>query len=610
MKMNKKLPSVLILLTSLTPLILIPTLNDPTRLPKLVWIFILTALLLTFNIRERLFSSRNTFILPVLLILLWNLVSIHRSTNVYESINAVVILLLFITFYLTMENLLTRKTVRIETFLNYILLVSAIVSIYGILQITGWDFLHWELKHSPLSTLGRRNFAAEYLVMIIPYLYYLIYSTKQRSKRILAILLLFLFITHLGFTFTRASYIAFFFSSLFFILTVMNKRRTVGLKISVVLLILLTLTRPSFSSSTTFQPGTVKSRLLIWNITFKMIADSPVFGVGLGNFSILYSHYAVGETAAVRGKSINIGNVHNDYLETSAETGIPGLLLFLYLLFTAAKTAFVLYKKSGRNEKLLIAGIAASVVAISFNALASFPFKNPSTSLLFWANLAFLGAMYRKEKQVTIKVPHQILGVYLVIFLLTGLTLSYRAILSSSYMFKAKNSGGLDSLKFAEVAIRYNPLSFESFHYAGTVNMNMGNYEKAYDYLIKAKKMHPYFDSIHNNLGMVYLFTGHPEEAEQSFLTALRLNPESPEFNNNLGFLYVNTGRPEQSIRYLHKAISLKQDFYLAHFSLGMAYYLKNDQKEAEKYFRKTIEINPSFQPAREYLKKLKTSNF
>lgn len=603
--MDKKFKSAVILLIALTPLVLIPNLNDPTNLPKLAWIFLITTLLLIYNLKEKVFNAGNTFIIPALLILFWNLVTLHRSVNLYAGIYAVLILILFITFYATLENLIVRDTGQIDVLIKTILVVSVIISLYGLLQLTGRDFLRWELKHSPLSTLGRRNFAAEYLVMIIPYAYYIIASAKQKKDKTLKILLLPLFLAHLVFTFTRASYIAFFFSTLFFILIITGIKKIPSGKTAAILLVLLILTQPLFSSSTTFERGTVKSRILIWNITLKMVRHNPVLGVGPGNFALLYPHYAIDETGALRGQSLNVGNAHNDYLETAAENGIPGLLFFLYLFLAAAQTSIALYRRAGEREKLLIAGISASIVAICVNALASFPFKNASTSLLFWANLSFLGALHRKNRETGQAIPYRALQVYLAIFILTGLMFSYRGITASNNMFKAKNSRGIHSLKFAEDSIKYNSFSFESAHYAGTVAMNTGDYQKAYDYLIQAEKLHPYYDSIHNNLGMVYLLTGNHKEAEESFLRAFELNPGSPEFNNNLGFLYVNTGRPDMAIEYLQRAISLKQDFYLAYFSLGLAYYLNEDYEQAEKSFRKTLEINPAFHPAQEYLDKL-----
>ena len=601
--MNRKINNIIIFGLAVTPLVLIVNLNDPTNLPKFVWIFLVTAVLLGLGIKQKLFNTRNTFIIPVLLILFWNLATLHRCVNIYQGIYSVLILIMFITLYASLENFIAQDTGRIDVFIRNILIVSVMISVYGFMQLAGIDFIQWALKNSPFSTLGRRNFAAEYLVMITPYLYY-VTATKQRKEKILLFILLALFIAHLAFTFTRASYIAFVLSSLFFLFLAGMRKMPAG-KTAAVLLAMLILTRPSFSAINTFEKGTLKSRFLIWNISLKMIKNNPVMGVGPGNFSIMYPEYATGEINALRGPSLNIGNAHNDYLETAAETGIPGLLLFLYLLFIAAKTSLFLYKKE-TEKKLLIAGIASSILAICINALASFPLKNAATSFLFWANLSFIGGLYRKEKKIGYTISSRILRGYLAVFLLTGVTLSYSGLIASRYMFMAKNATGISSLKFAEDSIKYNPFSFASMHHAGTAAMNVGDYAKAEQYLLRAEQLDPCYDSTHNNLGMVYFLTGNFGAAEKSFLNALRFNADSPEFNNNLGFVYINTGRYDEAIVYFEKALNAKQDFHLALFGTGLAYFMKHENMKAAEYFRRTLDINPDFLPAQEYMRKIR----
>jgi putative inorganic carbon (hco3(-)) transporter len=602
--MNKNFKTALLLLLSLTPLVILRGINNPFDLPKLVWIFIATFLLLNINIKEKLFSMRNTFIIPALLILFWNLFTLQRCINVYAGMYAILILLLFITLYASLENLIAQDTGRIKTFFNYILIVSVVISLYGILQVAGIDPLRWTFKNTPLSTLGRRNFAGEYLVMIIPYLYSLI--ALKDKKKVFSVPLLILFITHLVFTFTRASYIGFFFSSLLFIGLAGIKKLPAG-KTAVILIGLLILSQPSFSAVSTFEKGTVKSRFRIWDISLKMIKDNPLMGVGPENFSITYPEYAAKYPEGMLA-SHRVSHAHNDYLETTVETGIPGLLLFLYMLFTVARTSFFVYRKvSDREKKILTAGISASILAICVNALASFPFKNAVTSMLFWVNLAFIGALYREVTTTRpLKIPYKALSIYLTVFVITGLTLSYRGVKASRYIYKAKNPARYgDPLQMAEKSLQHNPLSFENTFTTAKIAIDRGLYQQAYKHLLMAKELQPYYYGTYDNLGIAYFRTGHYEEAERSYLESLRLNPHMPEPHNNIASIYIETGRYDEAITHLEKAISLRPAFYLAAFNMGMAYYLKEDYKEAEEYFTRTLEINPSFQPAREYLEKL-----
>lgn len=587
-------------LISLTPLIFIPYLRNSFYLPKLIWIFLTTILLFATCIKDNLFRYRNVFILPAGLLFIWSLIALTRCINIFEGIHSILVFILFITFYVLLENFVAREVSVIDIFITYLIGISFVVSLYGLFQVAGIDFLSWEVRNSALSTLGRRNFAAEYLVMVIPYVYYLV--IKERRWWLYIVLIS--SVMHLIFTFTRASYLGFFVSSVLFFMFY-------GIKIPVrkrltVVLIILLLSRICFSGVKTFEPGTVKSRLLIWNITLKMIRANPVIGVGPGNFFINYPYYGIGEEEALRGVSLVVDRAHNDYLEVCAEEGIVGLILFLYLLYSFFRVAFILYREADRESRLLMAGIICSVVGICVNALASFPFNNPSTQLLFWVNVSFAGGLYRKVRgERPVKMNYSLLKIYLAVFIITGSIVGIMGIRASRYMYIARNTKNNLSLQFAERAILYNPFSFKYLHFAGTTAMNLNDYQKAYDLLTRAAKLHPYYDSTRNNLGLTYLFTGNLEKAEEEFLTALKLNPDSYEFNNNIGFLYLITERYDEAIRYLKRAIQLKSDAYLSFYSLGVAYYKKGDYKEAKQQFLKVYEINPDFEPVKKYLQEL-----
>ncbi|MCM8776892.1 MAG: tetratricopeptide repeat protein, partial [Candidatus Omnitrophica bacterium] len=226
--------------------------------------------------------------------------------------------------------------------------------------------------------------------------------------------------------------------------------------------------------------------------------------------------------------------------------------------------------------------------------------------LIFWVNISFAGGLYRKLKgEKPVKVNYSLLKIYLVLFTLVGSIVSIMGIKASRSIYIAKHTKGNISLQFAERAVLYNPFSFKYMHFAGTVAMNLDEYQKAYKLLTKAVNLHPYYDSIHNNLGMTYFITGDFKKAEESFLTALKLNPDSYEFNNNIGFLYLHSERFDEAIKYLQKATQLKKDAFLSFYSLGVAYYMKTQYDRAKEQFRKALEINPSFYPAKEYLEKI-----
>jgi len=82
-------------------------------------------------------------------------------------------------------------------------------------------------------------------------------------------------------------------------------------------------------------------RLLPFLAAIDMTRDHPLLGVGPGCFKYHFMPYRVALAGKypgdwTRGFPMNWGEVHNDHLQVSSETGIPGYLLFLTALALCA----------------------------------------------------------------------------------------------------------------------------------------------------------------------------------------------------------------------------------------------------------------------------------
>jgi putative inorganic carbon (hco3(-)) transporter len=100
--------------------------------------------------------------------------------------------------------------------------------------------------------------------------------------------------------------------------------------------------------------GAARSRLEIWRGTLKMIADHPL-GVGPANFYQTIGRYS----PAHEGR-----DAHNTILKSAAELGIPGMLLYLYLVFNAIRMTFQIRR---RMKKLSVP--SAQQVALTSYAI-------------------------------------------------------------------------------------------------------------------------------------------------------------------------------------------------------------------------------------------------
>ena len=109
----------------------------------------------------------------------------------------------------------------------------------------------------------------------------------------------------------------------------------------------------------------VIERVAHWQAALNMISAHPLLGVGAGNYSAVYSQYMV------PGWTLSLGHAHNFYLNMAAETGIPGLLVYLTVLVVAAIHVVKWLARSGERQinprqylwRGVLAGVLGALVA-------------------------------------------------------------------------------------------------------------------------------------------------------------------------------------------------------------------------------------------------------
>jgi O-antigen ligase len=121
----------------------------------------------------------------------------------------------------------------------------------------------------------------------------------------------------------------------------------------------------------------------LWQVAWRIAAQRPATGVGLGNFTV-YSPRYVREPGPLKFVDLiaeRPHTVHNTYLQLLTETGIAGLVLFLAVLAAslgAAWQAAALFERHGDDafatlSRGLFAATVAVLVAAVFVTLGSHP---------------------------------------------------------------------------------------------------------------------------------------------------------------------------------------------------------------------------------------------
>jgi putative inorganic carbon (hco3(-)) transporter len=145
------------------------------------------------------------------------------------------------------------------------------------------------------------------------------------------------------------------------IMATFSKRKllmVVGLALAAITLVLFgpqgALDRYRTIPTATTSDASAIGRLQAWSTGIKMARAHPLVGVGLRNFVLVFPQYSQ-DTPRV---------THNAVLEMLAETGVPGCLLFLCMIFATVGRMFLLWRRARRNEATRYLGSYCQIVMV------------------------------------------------------------------------------------------------------------------------------------------------------------------------------------------------------------------------------------------------------
>jgi O-antigen ligase len=250
-----------------------------------------------------------------------------------------------------------------------------VVALFAIPHYYGLDPY---LKDIPqlISTIGQKNWVSNYLAMIFPivFAYFLL---EENKKKIIYYLLLSILYTILIICQSRGIWISagltlilgIFFLYKFKLINILkkNKKWLFLLLLTFALITVFYSTQNPLNKNIDTIPQRITSvyedkfsslnpRLLIWKTTLEMIKDRPFLGISIGLFKMDYLDYQAGFLQE-NPNYLNYGSrseeAHNEYLQLTAELGIIGLGIFLYILFIFYGSAlkFLKERKEGKGKK-------------------------------------------------------------------------------------------------------------------------------------------------------------------------------------------------------------------------------------------------------------------
>ncbi len=627
----------------LPPLFFINGLYDMYSLPKSALLAILAPItgitFIMYALSQKDFSIVNCLkqpALPLILFVGYALVSLLWGINKYSGILSLESwICLSIFFFISLNFYKGFDHIKIVS--TIMTLAGVTVATIGIFQFFGKNPSFLYQAAVPGSTFGNKNFAAQFVVAIIPFSIYTAYLYRENKARILFGLFPFTLIFFLIVTRTRGAWLAsiaglltgtgllLFYLIKNRLLYKIDLKNLLGKQFMryivpglVLFIILISFTfMPSdkktkksinldfgqeLKSIANTKEGSAHWRLTAWANTLEMIKDKPLFGTGIGNWQFYYPLFA--QKGAI-DKDFNedrqAKRAHNDYLQIAAELGLPGIILFLWFLGSLIFCGLKIIRSDESQEWafLGIAGISA-IISIMGNAMFSFPFQEalPPFFLAVIASMITFGR-FRKTERIKVQSKPVLIPVlvFFIILAVFNMMWGYRLCMADYYFLEGKRFNKAKmferSLRPLRQSMKLNPHNFRVYSLLGRSFNELKRYHDSVPINKKALKLHPYYINCMNNLGNALRGIHHVDDSIEIYNRALELFPNFAEAHNNLGIAFKEKKDIEASIKEYKKAIEIDPSYEKAYNNLGNVFLSQNKVDEAIDYYRKTIQLDP-----------------
>jgi O-antigen ligase len=458
--------------------------------------------------------------IPFLGFVIASLLSLLHAINGRVVIQSLVLAVFFFQLLLIIANVLRdRKDVHL---LLFAMLVSGfLASLYGLFQYLGvlpGPFGGTGLNEL-ISTLGNRNYLGGFLTYLMFPSVILVLSPHWRWVRIVSIVMLtFCFGVALLLQQTAVSVslwttlIALAIGwTIFRPVAPIRKNRIWILILVVALAVIFLVESPSsplnsvtgFSAENTSWIGQIwernsgKTRSWDWWVGWEMFVDSPVVGIGLGNYKLNFLAYKADFLSTPRGEAYSFyipraAQAHNDYVQALAELGLIGALAILgFIMLLVLSFWLRLHQTKDEDKRLDLLLLACGVVPVFVHALVSFPAHLPSSSLVFIAviGIAF-SRIYGDTSIRTLTLTRWPLKASVLTIFVLGLAVSGFAIADLSANFLMTE--GIQQLQLGNThvaesllssSLRYDFAPRQTYYHLASAQLRLNKLDEAWENL-------------------------------------------------------------------------------------------------------------------------------
>ncbi len=306
-----------------------------------------------------------------------------------------------IMFLVALTNMVKDKN-QLQGLIFTLVLSATLVALYGLLQSRMgivMDDAWLDVENSPdvqvrvYSVFLNPNILAEYLIAVIPLGIAMFWVAKKPFKKLILAGMILVMVLALVLTMSRGGWLGFAFSIFIFILLVRPKWLIALIPIGFFSIPFLPASIASrLLSITNFADSSIAYRFKMWDITLEIIEKYWTSGVGFGHlpFKRVYETYI---------RTMPIYHSHNSFLQTAAEQGLPGLLIFIAMFWLIMKYTYLAIKDAKRDsyQYIMGAGMISSLACVLMHGMFENILYIPRIIFTFWILIGFMLIIVKRK---------------------------------------------------------------------------------------------------------------------------------------------------------------------------------------------------------------------
>ena len=336
----------------------------------------------------RLNLARTPLNLPILLYAAALVIAVILSPFKMHSLSAFKEEWLLLIFFLIVNNV--KKEGEMEKLLTILIAVSTLVGLYAVWQhYSGMDLYRGaslEPRGSVFLSLGffshHLTFGGYLMLTFLLASVLLLHAKRSGLRRIIDFCAPIVLGFCLVFSYARSAWLGVVMGILAFGVLKGGKFILLMMVGICVLALLIYVVEPTSwdrvkeVNLSKDQPESTRIRL--WQTSLAMIKKSPIWGVGLGGWGVLFDEYKV------EGVYAATCHPHNDYLNVAVNTGLLGLLAYLsiWAVFLYSTVRSVRKNTSRRLARSVQMGGAVAIVAFLFAGLLQCYYTDAEVNML------------------------------------------------------------------------------------------------------------------------------------------------------------------------------------------------------------------------------------